>query len=312
MTLLVSWSIAFDTIISISWTFKSQILPESLDSFNMSLFVPVLRREEGGTAGNISYNLGLLNTPVDIIASVWDDCWKYLEKLEHLWIDTSMVIHIPNQYSPQWYIMSDELWRQITAFHPGAMNFSWDACIKHANYSHALIAPDSKNGIITRMEECKKYGIFSIFDPGQAMWLFSKDELIWMTKQAEITIMNEYERELYKKITHGDFVEICTQFWRIAILTLWEKWSQIFKDNQINHVSAISTTKVVDATGCGDALRAWLLYGLSKDWTLIKSIQLWTILAGIKIWHIWWQNHFFTKEDIELIWKNEFNQKFFD
>lgn len=215
MSILVSGSVAFDIIISTVGTFKSQIIPDALDSFNMSLFAPTLRREYGGTAGNIAYNLALLGKNPEIIATVGEDAHEYIARLNGLGILTDSIKIIPQTFSPQGYIIGDELNRQITAFHPGAMNVSGELSLRHQDYTHVIVSPDSRDGMMGRLQECNEQGIFSIFDPGQAMGMFSGEELTKMVVQADLTIMNEYENELFKGIVGKSFTEITVPYGKI-------------------------------------------------------------------------------------------------
>ena len=223
MSILVSGSVAFDTIIGTVGTFKSQILPESLDSFNMSLFAPTLRREYGGTAGNIAYNLALLGKNPEIIATVGEDAYEYIDRLNTLGIRTDSMKVIPKTFSPQGYIIGDELNRQITAFHPGAMGVSGELSLRHKDYTHVIVSPDSRDGMMNRLQECSENNIFAIFDPGQAMGIFSGEELIKMVVQADLTIMNEYENEMFKGLTGKYFTDITKSYGKIGIVTLGEK-----------------------------------------------------------------------------------------
>lgn len=215
MSILVSGSVAFDIIINTTGTFKSQIIPDALDSFNMSLFAPTLRREYGGTAGNIAYNLALLGKTPEIIATVGEDAHEYITRLNGLGILTDSIKIIPQTFSPQGYIIGDELNRQITAFHPGAMSASGELSLRHQDYTHVIISPDSREGMMNRLQECGDHGVFSIFDPGQAMGMFSGEELTKMVVQADLTIMNEYENELFKGIVGKSFTEITVPYGKI-------------------------------------------------------------------------------------------------
>ncbi len=311
MSILVSGSVAFDIIIGTVGTFKSQILPESLDSFNMSLFAPTLRREYGGTAGNIAYNLALLGKNPEIIATVGEDAYEYIDRLNTLGIRTDSMKVIPKTFSPQGYIIGDELNRQITAFHPGAMGVSGELSLRHKDYTHVIVSPDSRDGMMNRLQECSENNIFAIFDPGQAMGIFSGEELIKMVVQADLTIMNEYENEMFRGLTGKYFTDITKPYGKIGIVTLGEKWARIILEESEIHIPTIFVHTPIDATGCGDAFRAGLLYGLSEKWDIEKSCRLGSILGGIKIEHIGGQNHTFSKESITTLGEKEFGEKFF-
>lgn len=312
MSLLISWSIAYDTIIQTVWNFRDADNQKDKD-LHLSLFSPQIRREYGGTAANIAYSLALLGKNPHIIATVWEDADEYLFRLREFGISTELTITIPGEYSPQACIIRDQWNGQINTFHPGAMSRSGEITHSNISFTHAIVAPDSKEGMMRRVRECHSQNIFTIFDPGQAMGIFSGDELMEMTTLADITLMNEPERTQFMSITGTDFVEIALKNNRRGIVTLGEKWSIIYSlEHGESHIKAIHADKIIDATGCGDAFRAGLLYGLSSSWDIKKSAMLWSILWGIKIWYMGGQNHTFDSNLINQISEREFGRKFFD
>ena len=311
MTILVSGSIAFDTIVSTTWTFKSQIIPDSLDSFNLSLFAPNIRREYGWTAWNIAYNLALLGKKSSITASVGQDAEEYLMRLQKLGVDTGSVKVMPELFSAHGFIIGDQIGRQITAFHPGAMSYSWEISIGTQRHSYAIISPDAKEGMVRRMKECNENKIFTIFDPGQAMGLFEPSELNEMVVSADATIMNEYEANLFLQITGESLESKSDAFGKTWIITQGENWSKIYENGEVKHIPSMFSNSVIDATGCGDAYRWWLLYGLSEGWNVQKSCKLWSILWWIKIWYFWGQNHSFDKNTLNELGRKEYREIFF-
>lgn len=207
--------------------------------------------------------------------------------------------------------MYDEAAGQINTFHPGAMSFSGELAIDGHPYTHAIIAPDAKEGIQRRMKECEERGIFRIFDPGQMTFIFSGDELKDLTIRANLTIMNEYEREMFKKFTGSDFIDLCRTYGSIAIVTKGEKGADIYTETTTIAIPPIYVENAVNPTGCGDAFRAGLLYGLSNGWDIEKGARLGSILGGIKVQHHGGQNHFFDHASIDAIALREFGEKFF-
>ncbi len=311
MSILISWSVAFDTIIQTVGDFRSQDAAPNHD-LHLSLFSPMIRKEYGGTAANIAYSLALLGDAPHVIASVGDDGADYIIRMKEMGIHTELIQTLPGSYCPQAYIIRDAWNGQINTFHPGAMSASWELTHGNINFEYAIVAPDSKEWMIRRINECTSTGIFTIFDPGQAMGVFSGEELRDMTAKSDITIMNEPERIQFQTLSGTDFVGICRTNERIAIVTLAAKWAQILEQWSDTIIPAIYTDTIIDATGCGDAFRAGLLYGLSAGWTKEKSIKLWNIIGGIKIRSMGGQNHTLNAQDINLIGEREFNEKFFD
>lgn len=222
MSILISGSVAFDTIIQTVGDFRAQDTVEN-PHLHLSLFSPTIRKEYGGTAANIAYSLALLGKNPSIIASVGEDAADYLLRLKELGISTELINTVPGSYCPQAYIIRDEGNGQINTFHPGAMSASGE--ISHGNipFQFAIVAPDSREGMIRRVDECSRAGIFTIFDPGQAMGIFSGEELKSQAVKADITIMNEPERAQFQKMVGEDFLDICTSYGHTGIVTLGEK-----------------------------------------------------------------------------------------
>lgn len=311
MSILISGSVAFDTIIQTAGTFRGQDNTANPD-LHLSLFAPVVRREYGWTAANIAYSLALLGKYPHIIATAGDDSSEYLDRMREMGIKTELIQIIPTSPSLQSFIVHDDSHGQINIFHPGAMNMSGELTHGNIEFAYTIVAPDSPLGMIRRVNECKKSGIFTIFDPGQAMVGLTGPELISLTSQADITIMNEPERNQFQEISGMDYPEICTSNWHIAIVTLGEKWAMIIDSSDEKIISTIPAKAVVDATGCGDSFRAGLLYGLSEKWSIEKSIQLGNIIGGIKIQYMGGQNHTLDKDTINTIGEKEYRVKFFD
>ena len=311
MTILVSGSIAFDTIIHTVSTFRQNDTNSAENDMHLSLFSPRIEKENGGTGANIAYSLALLGKSPCLIGTYWDDGGEYIKHLEHIGIDTHLSEQKLGNFSAQAFIIRDEKTGQINTFHAGAMSLSWELTHKKESFSHAIVAPDSKEGMLRRVDECVEDGIFTIFDPGQAMGIFSREELLHGVKKAHMTAMNEPERIQFEKMTGSDFVKICEENGKIALLTLWEKGSMIYNSDGENQISVVPPKNIVDATGCGDAYRAGLLFWLSEGWDIIESAELCSILASIKISHIWGQNHHLSKEEINALSEKHFGKVFF-
>jgi len=198
MSILVSGSVAFDTIIHTTQTFRKHDL-NTEKNLHISLFAPVVQREYGGTAWNIAYSLALLWKKPHIIASVWADSNEYIERLKSLGIHTEFIHKVLSELSLQAYIVHDESDGQINIFHPGAMNHSGEISHGNMDFKVAIVAPDAPCGMIRRVRECSEAWIYTIFDPGQAMGGLSQEELLELTGKANITIMNEPEKHNFMK-----------------------------------------------------------------------------------------------------------------
>ena len=286
--------------------FKEQILPEKLHILNVAFLVPDMRREFGGCAGNIAYNLNMLGGNALIMAAVGDDYQPYANRLQALKLSQSHIRQVSGSFTAQAFITTDLDDNQITAFHPGAMNFSHQNHVADAkDVSLGIISPDGRDGMLQHAREFHAAGIPFIFDPGQGLPMFNGDELIDFVRMAEYLTVNDYEAQLLQEKT-GQSLEKLAQLVRGLVVTLGAQGSQVYADGKRVDIPCVKAEQVVDPTGCGDAYRAGLLYGLTQgmDWAL--TARLAALLGAIKINHRGGQNHRFTREEIGVRFKENF------
>ncbi|HEX9570660.1 MAG TPA: carbohydrate kinase family protein, partial [Burkholderiales bacterium] len=261
MRILICGSIAYDNIMVFRGRFREHILPEQIHILNVSFLVPELRREFGGCAGNIAYNLKLLGADPLMMATVGDDALLYFERLERLGIEQDCVRQVPDTLTAQAFITTDLDDNQITAFHPGAMNYSHLNKITVEIGAHlAIIAPDGREGMLQHARELAELRIPFIFDPGQGLPMFSGEELLAFVEQATYLAVNDYEGRLLEERT-GSTLEEFAHSLKALILTRGAEGSLIYVDGQRIDIPCVKATEVVDPTGCGDAYRAGILYG---------------------------------------------------
>ena len=309
MSILICGSMAFDTIMVFKDQFKNHILPESIHKLSVAFYVPELRKEFGGTAGNIAYNLKLLNEDPVIMATVGNDFSNYFEWLNQNTINTSHIKEIKSLYTAQAYITTDLSDNQITAFHPGAMVESHQNKIKDAkNICLAIIAPDGKEGMMNHAAECKALNIPFIFDPGQGLPMFNREELLKFIDDATYIAVNDYEATLLSEKTSLSTEEISKKV-EALIVTLGVKGSMIYADNKTYKIDPIKVEDPIDPTGCGDAYRAGLLYGISKKWDWQSIGRLASVMGAIKIRSQGGQNHSPTRDDIETLYTRKLIQE---
>ena len=300
---------AFDTIMVFKDQFKNHILPESIHKLSVAFYVPELRKEFGGTAGNIAYNLKLLNEDPVIMATVGNDFSNYFEWLNQNTINTSHIKEIKSLYTAQAYITTDLSDNQITAFHPGAMVESHQNKIKDAkNICLAIIAPDGKEGMMNHAAECKALNIPFMFDPGQGLPMFNREELLKFIDDATYIAVNDYEATLLSEKTSLSTEEISKKV-EALIVTLGAKGSMIYADNKTYKIDPIKVEDPIDPTGCGDAYRAGLLYGISKKWDWQSIGRLASVMGAIKIRSQGGQNHSPTRDDIETLYTRKLIQE---
>jgi adenosine kinase len=293
MTILVCGSLAFDTIMNFEGRFAEQILPNQLHNLNVSFLVPGLRREFGGCAGNIAYGLRQLGGDVAPLAALGPDGRDYLERMKSMGVDVAHLQTVEDSYTAQAMIMTDRDNNQITAFHPGAMSMAHENPVPaRSDIQLAIISPDGRDAMLQHAEQLSKAGIPFMFDPGQGLPMFNGEELSHFIELATWVSVNDYEGQMLCDRT-GLTIEAIAQKVKGVIVTLAEHGCDVWEDGQKTTVPNIKATEVVDPTGCGDALRAALLHGLSKGWSLVKSAELGNRIGATKIASRGGQNYSF-------------------
>jgi adenosine kinase len=302
MHTLICGSLAFDTIMVFQDQFKNHILPDQIHKLSVAFYVPEMRREFGGTAGNIAYNLQLLEGKPLIMATVGEDFTTYSNWLNQNDISTIHVKQITDSYTAQAFITTDLDDNQITAFHPGAMVESHQNSVNDAeNISLAIIAPDGREGMFQHARECFEAGIPFLFDPGQGLPMFSGKELLHFIEMATYLAVNDYESQVIQDKTGLTLEQLAAKV-KALIVTLGAQGSHIYTDGQRFEVPCVKADKIVDPTGCGDAYRAGLLYGIAHGWDWPTCGRLASTMGAIKIASRGGQNHKPTRAEIENVY----------
>ncbi|MCW8848199.1 MAG: carbohydrate kinase family protein [Sedimenticola sp.] len=293
MSALICGSMAFDTIMVFPDQFKNHILPEQVHILNVSFLVPELRREFGGCAGNIAYNLKLLGGEGKAMATVGADFGAYAEWMEENELSRDHIRVIADSYTAQAYITTDRDDNQITAFHPGAMNYSHLVKVEEAKgCTIGIVSPDGRQGMIDHAQQFVEQGIPFIFDPGQGMPMFDGDDLIRFMQQANWLAFNDYEAKLMQDRT-GLTPEQMAREVDAVVITRGGEGSLIYTGNKVLEIPAAPVANVIDPTGCGDAYRAGLLYGLMNDMDWETTGRIASLMGAIKIEEAGTQNHRF-------------------
>ena len=301
---------AFDTIMSFHGRFSEALLADQLHKINVAFLVPGIRREFGGCAGNIAYNLKLLNGDPLIMATLGKDGGTYVERLDKLGISRRCIRHIDDAYTAQAFITTDADSNQITAFHPGAMGSSHLNKIQDAGkVKIAIVAPDGRDGMIEHAEDCARIGVPFIFDPGQGLPMFSGEELTHFIELATYVAVNDYEAELLTERTGLSLEQIAERV-SALIVTRGEQGAEIYTSNERFDIPVVGVDKVVDPTGCGDAFRAGMLYGLTHDMDWMTIGRLSSLMGSIKIASQGGQNHTPTLAEIQERFRKEFGYSF--
>ncbi len=284
MSVLICGSLAFDTITTFPGRFAQQILPDQVHILNVSFLVPSMRKEFGGCAGNIAYSLQQLGGDPLIMATLGKDGVLYRNHLENLGISLQHVRTVDDDYTAQAIIITDQDNNQITAFHPGAMG---QAHIQHIETDPrvqlAIVAPDGRDAMIEHAEQLQAAGIPFVFDPGQGLPMFNGEELQRFVSQASWVAVNDYEGKMLAERTGQSLAELSRGHLRGLIETLGAEGCNVYVQGEVTHVPGVKAEAVVDPTGCGDAFRGGLLFGLSQGWDLVKSVALANRIGAIKI-----------------------------
>lgn len=283
MAALICGSLAFDTIMTFEGRFADQILPDQLHILNVSFLVPTLRRDFGGCAGNIAYSLKLLGGEPLPMAMLGGDGGSYLEHMRGLGISTRHVGESSETYTAQAMIMTDTDNNQITAFHPGAMSHAHLLQITaETPAAVGIVAPDGRDAMIQHARQFKEAGIPFVFDPGQGLPMFNGEELKVFIDQADWIAVNDYEAKVLCDRTGMDLAALSQQV-RGLVVTLGADGCEVWEQGRKTAVAPVVPKQVVDPTGCGDAWRGALLFGIEKGWPLVRCAELGNRLGALKI-----------------------------
>jgi adenosine kinase len=306
MSAVICGSFAYDTIMVFQDQFKKHILPDQVHILNVSFLVPQMRREFGGCAGNIAYNLKLLGGDPLPVAAVGQDFAPYREHLEKCGIRMDGIRVFDDQFTPQCFITTDLDNNQITAFHPGAMSSAHENHVRSIpEISFGIVAPDGREAMLQHVDEFAARGVPFVFDPGQAMPLFNGDEFRAMIEKATYVIVNDYESQLLQQRTGWSAADIASRV-KAYIVTLGPRGSLIHADGTTHEIPPARERQVVDPTGCGDAYRAGLIFGIMKGWDWATTGRMASLMGALKVEHPGTQNQHFTYDEFAAQFKEQF------
>jgi len=292
MPALVCGSLAFDSIATFGGRFADQIMPNQLHVLNVSFLVPSLRREFGGCAGNIAYNLAALGGEPVIVAAVGADGGDYLARLRSWGATTEHVREVAEAFTAQAFIITDHDNNQITAFHPGAMQWAHETAVPaRADIRIAIIAPDGRSAMLDHARQLAAAGVPFIFDPGQGLPMFDGEELRAFVDGATWVAVNDYEAQMLADRTGRSIEAMSRSHLRGVVVTLGAHGCEVWHQGEKTVVPGVAATEVVDPTGCGDAFRSAMLFGLERGWPLVDCARLGNRLGALKIASRGGQNH---------------------
>ena len=305
---LISGSVAFDTIMVFDGQFRDHILPERTHMLNVAFLTPRLKREFGGCAANIAYNLKALGGEPVILATVGHDGGAYVERLGGLGIDVSCVQRLDDQYTAQAFITTDLDDNQIIAFHPGAMSFAHRVGVPGALPAcFGIVAPNGKEAMIEHAAGFAAAGVPFLFDPGQGLPMFDGAQLRELVDAATAVAVNDYEAAMLCERTGWTEAQVAARV-KALIVTRGGEGSDVYVDASHHRVQAASIAAAVDPTGCGDAYRGGLLYGLANGWDWVAAARLGSVLGAIKIEHQGPQNHVLDRDEVARRYREAYGQ----
>ena len=291
MKAVVCGSFAYDNILNFEGNFSDHLIESELNNINVSFLCPNMRREFGGCAGNIIYNLVSIGADAFALGTMGSDAGPYLDWMKNNEISTKYIKVINDSYTAQAYITTDSKANQITTFHPGAMQYANQIKIPlDESVTLGLISPDRRDGMIEHTKQLIEMNVAYVFDPGQGMPMFNKEELEFFTTNASWVVMNDYEFKMYSEITSFTIQNI-VQNGKVLVITNGEKGSNIFTDKENLSIQTPKVESPKDPTGCGDAYRAGIIYGIMKSMSLEAIGELSSELGALKVKSFGTQNH---------------------
>jgi adenosine kinase len=306
---LVTGSFAYDTIMVFPDQFKNHILPDQVHKLNVCFFAPEMRKEFGGCSGNIAYNLHLLGGEAVPMGTVGEDFEPYRKWMSKIGLDQSHVVEIADSYTAQAFLTTDMDNNQIIAFHPGAMNFAHNSKVSDAkDIALGIVAPDGRDAMIEHSQQFEEAEIPFFFDPGQGLPMFDGEDLKRFIKQATYVCVNDYESEMLMDKTRMSLEQVASEV-EALIVTRGGEGSDIYTNGEQTHIEIIKVSELKDPTGCGDAFRSGLLYGVNNNWDWKSTGQLASLMGGVKIEQPGTQNHSPSKSDLEARYKENFNSE---
>lgn len=306
MTALICGSFAYDNIMTFQDRFKNHILPDKVHILNVCFLVPAMRKEFGGCAGNIAYNLQLLGGDGKPMGTVGSDFTPYADWMDKVGVSRDYLAQIDDAYTAQAFITTDLDDNQITAFHPGAMDFAHQQSIPAQDgISLGLVSPDGRDAMIQHAQQFFDAQIPFVFDPGQGLPMFDGDDLMTFIKQATYVTVNDYEAELLQERTGLSEQEIA-QHVQALIVTKGGEGSVVHTAEQVLQIPPVAVSELQDPTGCGDAYRAGLIFGIMNEMGWETTCRIASLMGAIKIQHHGTQNHSFTMDEF----KQQFEQAY--
>ena len=299
MVIVVTGSIAFDNIMDFPGYFKDHILPEKVHMLSVSFLVETLKKQHGGAGANVAYNLALMGERPLLVGAVGEDFGDYRARLESKGVDTSAILHVPDELTASAFITTDLDNNQITGFYPGAMRqaggFSLDDV--DGDISLVVITPDNPDAMSHYPGECRRRGIPYVFCPGQQTVSLSPEQLVDAVTGATCVVGNDYEMELIADKT-GHTIDGLLELAEIVVTTLGDKGSRIATSEGTTQIDIVPHAQISDPTGAGDAYLAGIAWGLARGAAPRDFGRVAALTASYALLHYGTQAHSYTPAEL--------------
>jgi adenosine kinase len=299
---------AFDYIMSFPDEFSRHILPEQIGKLSVSFLVDSMRRERGGTAGNIAYNLAMLDQPALLMATVGQDAPEYIAGLRARGVDTSGVLQLPNEFTASFFVSTDQINNQIALFYTGAMARARQITFRDQDYSAikiAIISPNDPEAMVKYVQECRELNIPYIYDPSQQIPRLTAPQLIEGIEGAKVLMVNDYEYEMVKNKTGLTDADIRAKV-EVIIVTMGEKGSLIWDNGTEYHIPVAEPARIADPTGVGDAYRAGIICGMMRGYSWAVTGRLGAVVAAYVLEQHGTQRHSYTRRQVAQRYQEAF------
>ena len=313
MTVLVCGSLSYDTIMSFDDKFSNHVLPKHLNIFNVAFSASGLRKEYGGCAGNICYNLGLLGCKSAPVATVGEDSERYIKRMHKIGMASFYVKTIANVYTAQSFITTDITGNQVATYYAGAMHQSHQNILPElidnpAEIQLGVISPDGNQGMVSHAQQFTEMGVPFIFDPGQEMPSLNEQQLKRFLEQADWMIVNDYEWRIFVEKTNMTIEQVLV-YLKALIITKGSRGSEIYTSDEVYEITAVPVKEAVDPTGCGDAYRSGIVYGLINQLGWQTTGQIGALMGAINVANSGAQNHKFTMEEFRGFYQQHYSEE---
>jgi len=268
MNIVVTGSIAYDYLMTFPGRFAEHILPDQIEHLSVSFLVDEMRRQRGGCAANIAYNLALLGERPRVMGTAGQDFGEYRAWLEQHGVDTSLIRDEPDLFTASFFVSTDQDGNQIASFYTGAMARARDLSfhnLEGGQIDLVVISPNDPQAMVKHAAECRELDIPYLYDPSQQIVRLSGDDLRAGLEGCDLLVVNEYEFEMLREKTGLRPEEIRAAPARACVVTLGAEGTRIWAEGTAHDVPIVPPERAGDPTGVGDAFRAGFIKGLSAD-----------------------------------------------